>query len=107
CIKVPENQFTFLLLAQYTISKVNPEISDLDIIQLANHEDAIIITMDKDFGELVFKKHSSQKGILLLRLEDAVAEEKLSAIQNIFPNHSSQIKNNFCVHQNGRLLIRK
>jgi predicted nuclease of predicted toxin-antitoxin system len=74
---------------------------------LANNEDAIIITMDKDFGELVFKNHSSHKGILLLRLEDAVAEEKLSSIQNIFSNHLSQIKNNFCVYQNGRLRIRK
>ena len=75
----------------------------MDIIKLANNEEVIIITMDKDFGELVFKSHASHKGILLLRLEDAVAEEKLSAIQNIFPNHLSQIKNNFCVYQNGRL----
>ena len=49
------------------------------------------------------KNHASHKGILLLRLGDAVAKEKLSAIQNIFPNHLSQIKNNFCVYQNGRL----
>jgi predicted nuclease of predicted toxin-antitoxin system len=89
------------------ITKVNPEIADLDIIKLAISQDAIILTMDKDFGELVFKNNSSHKGILLLRLEDAVAEEKLSAIQNIFPNHLSQIKNNFCVYHNGRLRIRK
>ncbi len=88
------------------ISKINPEIADSDILKLANNEDAVIITMDKDFGELVFKNNSSHKGILLLRLEDAVAEEKLSAIQNIFSNHSSQMKNNFCVYQNGKLRIR-
>ncbi|MEP6927435.1 MAG: DUF5615 family PIN-like protein [Ginsengibacter sp.] len=81
-------------------------MADSDIINLANSEDAIIVTMDKDFGELVFKILSSHKGILLLRLEDAVAEEKLSAIQNIFPNHLFQLKNNFCVYQNGKLRIR-
>lgn len=63
--------------------------------------------MDKNFGELVFKNHSFHKGIRLLTLEDAVAEEKLSAIQIIFPNHLPQIKNNFCVYQNGRRTIRK
>jgi len=63
--------------------------------------------MDKDFGELVFKNHSFHKGILLLRLEGGVAEEKFSAIQNIFPNHLPQVKNNFYVYQNGRLRIRK
>lgn len=88
------------------ITNTNPEMADYEIIELANQEDAIIITMDKDFGELIFKDQSSHKGILLLRLEDAVAEEKLSAIQNIFPVRASQLKNNFCVYQNGRLRIR-
>lgn len=62
--------------------------------------------MDKDFGELVFKQLSFHYGILLLRLEDALAEEKLSVIQNIFPNNYSQLKNNFSVYQNGKLRIR-
>ncbi len=73
---------------------------------MADKENAIIVTMDKDLGELVFKNRSSHKGILLLRLEDAVAEEKLSVIQNIFPTYLSKIKNNFCVYQNGKLRIR-
>jgi len=88
------------------IRKLNPEMADLDIIRLANNENAFIISMDKDFGELVFKSHLLHKGILLLRLEDAVAEEKLSAIQNIFLNYFSQIQNIFCVYQNGKLRIR-
>jgi predicted nuclease of predicted toxin-antitoxin system len=98
------------LLAQsfdvIAIGNINPEMPDVDIINLANTEEAVIITMDKDFGELVFKIHLPHRGILLLRLEDAVGEEKLAAIQNIFPRYSSQIKNNFCVYQNGTLRIR-
>ena len=88
------------------ISKVNPEMTDYDIIQMANKEDAIIITMDKDFGELVFKTYLPHKGILLLRLDDAVSEEKLSAIQNILPDYLAQIQNHFSVYQNGKLRIR-
>ena len=88
------------------IGKINPEMTDASIVKLANTENAIIITMDKDFGELVYKDFSFHSGILLLRLEDAVAEEKLSVIQNIFPAHLDEIKNNFCVYQNGKLRIR-
>ncbi|MEO8109304.1 MAG: DUF5615 family PIN-like protein [Ginsengibacter sp.] len=88
------------------ISKINPKMSDADIVSLANTENAIIITMDKDFGELVFKNQSSYKGILLLRLEDAVAEEKLAAIQNIFTLYETRLQDNFCVYQNGKLRIR-
>ena len=89
-----------------SVRKINHEMPDLQILNLANKEQAIIVTMDKDFGELVYKELSFHYGILLLRLEDAVAEEKLSAIQNIFPTYFSQIQNNFCVYQNGKLRIR-
>ncbi len=74
---------------------INPEMKDFQIIQLANLEDGIIIKMDKDFGELVFKENKTHKGILLLRLEDAVSEEKLAAIQNIILEHLESLKNNF------------
>ena len=89
-----------------TIGSINPEMADSQIMQLANLEDGVIITMDKDFGELVFKENNSHKGILLLRLEDAVSEEKLAAIQNIIPEHLEKLKNNFSVYQNGKLRTR-
>ncbi len=85
---------------------INREMEDGEIISLAVNEDAIIITMDKDFGELVHKENMQHKGILLLRLEDAVSEEKLAVIQNIFPTHLENISKSFAVFQNGRLRIR-
>jgi predicted nuclease of predicted toxin-antitoxin system len=69
------------------ISAINPEMDDYQIIKLAIKENGTIITMDKDFGELVFKNNNLHKGILLLRLDDAVSEEKLAVIQNIIPEH--------------------
>jgi predicted nuclease of predicted toxin-antitoxin system len=94
------------LFSIISIKKLNREMSDLDILKLANEEHALIITMDKDFGELIYKQFSFHHGILLLRLEDVVAEEKLFVIQNIFLNSYSRIKNNFSVYQNGKLRIR-
>ena len=91
----------------FVVRSLNAEMADTDIIELANREDAIIITMDKDFGELIFKNKIQHKGVLLLRLEDAVAEEKLAVIQNIFPEYLLDIKNKFAVYQNGKLRIRK
>ncbi len=94
-------------ISVFAIRSLNPEMADTEIIELANREDAIIISMDKDFGELIFKNKIQHKGVLLLRLEDAVAEEKLAVIQNIFPEHLSDIKNKFAVYQNGKLRIRE
>ena len=91
----------------FSIMSINSEMADTEIIELANRENAIIISMDKDFGELIFKNKIQHKGVLLLRLEDAVAEEKLAVIQNIFPEQVLVIKNKFAVYQNGRLRIRE
>ena len=90
----------------FSIMKINPRMEDKLIVELANHEDAIIITMDKDFGELIFKNKVPHKGILLLRLEDANSAEKLASIKNIIPYEILKLKNNFSVYQNGKLRIR-
>jgi predicted nuclease of predicted toxin-antitoxin system len=54
------------LFSIISIKKLNREMSDLDILKLANEEHALIITMDKDFGELIYKQFSFHHGILLL-----------------------------------------
>ena len=96
------NNFTTL-----SITSINPEMPDVNILELSNKEDAIIITMDKDFGELVFKNLLPHKGVLLLRLEDAISAEKLAVIETLIPYRILEIKNKFSVYQNGKLRIRK
>jgi predicted nuclease of predicted toxin-antitoxin system len=91
----------------FAIASINPEMEDIQILDLANKEDAIIITMDKDFGELVFKNFLPHKGILLLRLEDAISAEKLAVIETLIPYQILKIKNTFSVYQNGKFRIRK
>lgn len=39
------------------------------VLAIAVHRDALLITEDKDFGELVFRLRLPHKGILLLRIE--------------------------------------
>lgn len=65
------------------------------IINKANTENRIIITVDKDFGELVFRKGESHKGIILLRLENQRAENKINKIDDLLKNYSDKIKDNF------------
>ncbi|MDQ2719334.1 MAG: DUF5615 family PIN-like protein [Bacteroidota bacterium] len=90
-----------------TIGSINPEMKDSQIIQLANIEDGIIITMDKDFGELVFKENNNTQRDIVIKIRSAVGEEKLAAIQNIIPGHLDKLKNNFSVYQNGKLRTRE
>ncbi len=89
-----------------SVRDIDTRMSDEDMIRLAASEYRMVITMDKDFGELVYHSGMEHCGVLLLRLENAAGKEKLEVIIYILSNYSSQIKDNFCVYQNNKFRIR-
>ncbi|MBZ0204614.1 MAG: DUF5615 family PIN-like protein [Ignavibacteria bacterium] len=89
------------------IRHINARMNDLEIIQIASEENRIILTMDKDFGDLVFKSGKSHAGVLLLRLEDESSDNKVKIVRSIIENFSNELSNNFCVFHKGKLRIRK
>ncbi len=66
----------------------------------------MVVTMDKDFGELVYRSGKNHQGVLLLRLEGATGEEKAEIVRQILASFAEEIEGCFCVFQNGRLRIR-
>ena len=90
-----------------TVRDINPRMDDDKILSIAAHENRMVITMDKDFGELVYHSNLTHSGVLLLRLEDAKADKKVKTIEKILSEYSDRLQNNFCVFQYGRLRIRK
>lgn len=51
-------------------------ISDLEVINFAISEERIIITFDRDYGELIFKyKIKPKQGIIYLRLDEYTSVE--------------------------------
>ena len=55
-------------------------LDDESIINKANEENYILITNDKDFGELIFRLKKLHKGVILLRLEDERTANKIVSI---------------------------
>ena len=74
-IRVPE----FLKNSGFDIVSVKEILRgkpDQDILSFANEQNRILITLDKDFGELVFKEKLIHSGVVLLRLKDESVENK-------------------------------
>ncbi len=88
------------------IRDINPRMPDVDILALAVREQRLVITMDKDFGELVYRSGQPHAGILLLRLEGARSREKVVIIQQIFTRYANRLPSHFSVYQHRRLRIR-
>jgi predicted nuclease of predicted toxin-antitoxin system len=100
----------YLLEKSYNVKAVrllNQRMSDEEIVRLAALEKRIVITMDKDFGELVYHSGMVHCGILLLRLEDARGSEKQKVVDEILTKHADKIKNTFCVYQNKKFRFKK
>ena len=89
------------------VRDIDPCMEDENIIRTAFLENRMVITMDKDYGELVYHSLMKHSGVLLLRLEDATGSKKLKVLKFIIENYSDRIKNCFCVFQNDKFRIRK
>ena len=89
-----------------TIRDIDPRMPDIEILKIAAAEKRLLITMDKDFGELVYKSGWSYSGVLLLRLEDENTAEKIKVLETILNNYASKISNKFSVYKKNKLRIK-
>ena len=63
-----------------SIAEYHNSFSDVEVLSLAVEKDAVLITEDKDFGELVFRFQLRQAGILLIRLPAITSQLKATTI---------------------------
>ncbi|MFC0607856.1 DUF5615 family PIN-like protein [Rufibacter quisquiliarum] len=86
-----------------SIGEDNPSITDPDVIAIAMQEERLILTFDRDYGELVFKKGlKPPKGIIYLRLDNFTPAEPADIIHKLitsnkfnFDRHLTVVDNNF------------
>lgn len=71
--------------------------SDIDILAMATNSGFVIITNDKDFGEMIFKEKLNHNGIILLRLNNERAGNKIEVLKKLFSRSSLELSGNFTV----------
>ena len=84
--------------------KIDPHLSDVNILRLAMSENRIVITIDKDFGDLVFNQGYDHCGVI--RLEDDIPKHKVAQVQILLENYASFLENSFVVIKGGKIRIR-
>lgn len=84
-----------------------PGASDREVLKKASTENRILITSDKDFGDIIFKDKSLHCGIILLRIQSKIAINKIKTLQNLLNNHSHELHDNFIVISDSGIRIIK
>jgi predicted nuclease of predicted toxin-antitoxin system len=89
------------------IAEVEPSISDNVVFDRANEKFALLVTGDKDFGEIVFRDNRlSSGGVVLLRLVGLYAEKKAEIVSDAFREHEADFANHFSVVAPGKIRTR-
>jgi len=89
------------------IAEMAPGISDIEVLDLANNGSALLMTADRDFGELVFRQHLVSHGVILIRLSGLSAENKADIVLSAVSLHSEELFNSFTVITSGHIRIRR
>jgi len=88
------------------VAELAPGISDDQVLQQANDRYALLLTADKDFGELVFRLKRVAAGVVLIRLEGLLPETKATVVARVIRDHEAELLHAFSVITPGMIRIR-
>lgn len=89
------------------IAEMSPGIDDDTILRQANADKALLLTLDKDFGELVFRQGLVHAGVILIRLAGLQPETKANIVAAAIREHETELLDSFSVISPGSMRIRQ
>jgi predicted nuclease of predicted toxin-antitoxin system len=89
------------------IAETSPGIEDSAVLDVARGENALLLTADKDFGELVFRNGEPHSGVLLIRSVEKSLEENAANTLAAISQYGAELLNRFSVLAKGTLRIRR
>jgi len=94
-------------ISVYSVAESATGITDEEVMGLSKDLGALILTDDKDFGEIVFRKQRSCPGIVLLRLTGVDYSCKADQVIQVIKKYGSEMIGKFVVITAERVRIRK
>ena len=90
-----------------SVAEMEPGIPDEVVLATANSHAAMLITEDKDFGELVFRRSLVHQGVILLRLAGLPVAAKAALLVETLATHESKFNGAFAVVTTRTIRIRR
>jgi predicted nuclease of predicted toxin-antitoxin system len=80
-----------------SIAEDSPGAGDAEILARAFAESVVLLSSDKDFGELVFRHRHQHAGVLLLRLAGLDEAAKCETVSRAIAEHGGDLPRSFAV----------
>lgn len=89
-----------------SVAETNPSVPDDEILNVAEADGRILITGDRDFGEMVVRQRLELRGVLLLELDRLTNMMRADAIADVVSAHGERLAGHLVVVEPGRVRIR-
>jgi predicted nuclease of predicted toxin-antitoxin system len=88
------------------VAEMSPGVSDETVLAAANAKNALLLTSDKDFGELVYRLRHISAGVLLMRLAGLSPARKAELVSAVVHDHGERLMYTFTVIAPGMVRVR-
>jgi len=91
------------------VAETISQAADSDVLARASSEGRILVTNDKDFGELAFRVgqvHQGVQGVLLLRLQDESPTNCVRVLKAVLEQYAARLPSHFTVATESGVRIR-
>jgi predicted nuclease of predicted toxin-antitoxin system len=89
------------------VAEFDAGIDDEAVLRHSREAKAILLTADKDFGELVFRQHLVHSGVLLIRLAGFNPHANADLVAATFERHATELSTGFAVLSKRSLRLRR
>jgi predicted nuclease of predicted toxin-antitoxin system len=86
-----------------SVYEIMPGSEDNTILEFAFQEKLVLITMDKDFGELIFKLKLSSFGVILCRIVPETQEHLTTILHQYLTQTNVNPSNKFVIIRENRI----
>ncbi len=88
------------------VAETISQAADSDVLARASSEGRILVTNDKDFGELAFRVGQVHQGVLLLRLQDESPTNCVRVLKAVLEQYAARLPSHFTVATENGVRIR-
>lgn len=88
------------------ITEYSDGITDEEVLSIAADQQRLLLTEDKDFGELVFRLKRGLPGVILFRMADVLWHSRYKRLTKLFQQHAKQLDRKYIVVEGDRFRFR-
>jgi predicted nuclease of predicted toxin-antitoxin system len=89
------------------VADLAPSVPDEEVLRLATAAGAVLLTDDKDFGELVYRRGLGHSGVILMRLEGLPNAAKADIVSEAVRAYGAEMMGAFSVVAPNTVRVRR